>query len=408
MLETLGREFESSSVSEALPANVTAFRRAVFAGFVAAGAFTVLLGPILPVLTARWSLNGSQAGLFFAAQFTGALLGVGAFSLLPRRYSYRFPLAIGYALMGTGMILLRSPELRMAQLGIFAAGFANGLVTPASNLAIAMESPVERAGRLNLLNFTWGFGAVGCPFLVAFAERLHNLNLFFLLFGATLVFLAVLFVSLRRPSVPLGDTPSTKMERPRASRSLVLVLGCFGALFFLEVGAESSFGGWAASFASEIAKAPATTVALMPSFFWGTMFIGRASATALLRRVSEKRVIFSCMSLVLCSSLILLVARQTAILALAIAIAGFGCSAIFPTLLAWVSHSVDESSAGLRALPFAAAYCGGAILPWLVGAASVRLGSLRAGFLFVVAAAAIMLLLSALLHRAIPQAAAVA
>jgi len=124
------------------------------------------------------------------------------------------------------------------------------------------------------------------------------------------------------------------MERPRASRSLVLVLGCFGALFFLEVGAESSFGGWAASFASEIAKAPATTVALMPSFFWGTMFIGRASATALLRRVSEKRVIFSCMSLVLCSSLILLVARQTAILALAIAIAGFGCSAIFPTLLA--------------------------------------------------------------------------
>ena len=69
---------------------------------------------------------------------------------------------------------------------------------------------------------------------------------------------------------------------------------------------------------------------------------------------------------------------------------------------------MDESSAGLRALPFAAAYCGGAILPWLVGAASVRLGSLRAGFLFVVAAAAIMLLLSALLHRAIPQAAAVA
>jgi fucose permease len=43
----------------------------VHSGFIVAGAVTIILGPILPILIARWSLSDERAGLFFTLQFCG-------------------------------------------------------------------------------------------------------------------------------------------------------------------------------------------------------------------------------------------------------------------------------------------------------------------------------------------------
>ena len=119
----------------ALPA--APLRRLVFAGFVLTGVITTILGPILPYLSARWSLNDSQAGFFFTAQFLGSLSGVGAFSLFSRRLGMRAVLLAGYLLMIAGVALLGSPAHPVALLGMFLAGVSLGLVITASNLMVA-------------------------------------------------------------------------------------------------------------------------------------------------------------------------------------------------------------------------------------------------------------------------------
>src|SRR5256885_14980523 len=46
------------------------------AGFVLTGVVNTMVGPLLPVLSARWALNDAHAGYLFTAQFSGSMLGV--------------------------------------------------------------------------------------------------------------------------------------------------------------------------------------------------------------------------------------------------------------------------------------------------------------------------------------------
>src|SRR5205823_5406677 len=59
-----------------------------------------------------------------------------------------------------------------------------------------------------------------------------------------------------------------------------------GAVFFLYVGSEASFGGWIASYAKRAIPGETSWI-LTPSFFWASLLFGRSIAPALLRRVPE-------------------------------------------------------------------------------------------------------------------------
>jgi len=54
-------------------------RKLILAGqiaFLPTGILTTLLGPMLPILIARWAMNDTQAGNLFLVQFLGMLVGV--------------------------------------------------------------------------------------------------------------------------------------------------------------------------------------------------------------------------------------------------------------------------------------------------------------------------------------------
>lgn len=371
----------------------------MFAGFVGNGVFTVILGPTLPALSAQWSLTNSQAGFFFTGQFLGSLLGVGAYSLLARRFGYRAALILGYALMGLGVAFLGAPSYRLAIFGIATAGFGYGLVTPASNLAVATGEPASRAALLNLLNFTWGIGAVSCPFLVGLAEHRHHLHFFFGGLTAALVLFALSFVIIEvPPAVSAAGSPGRHLRAP-LSRKLAATLAIFIPLFFLYVGVETSFSGWVSSVAQEMSGLRGSLAALMPSFFLGTLVLGRASAAAILRVLTEKTVVLTGLALSFAGSLLWIGAHDTIMLAIGVALGGAGCSTIFPILVAWLTKFIDDSAAGWRSVAFAAASFGGAVLPKLVGVVATRFGGLRAGFPLVSLSIAVMILLTVLLHR---------
>ena len=70
-------------------------------------------------------------------------------------------------------------------------GVGHGMTTPVANLLIAEINPTRKAAALNLLNSSWGVGAMGCPFLVAAAQKMGQVTP--LLYGMTgaLLLLAV-------------------------------------------------------------------------------------------------------------------------------------------------------------------------------------------------------------------------
>src|ERR1700674_324195 len=167
----------------------------LFAGFVLSGIATTIVGPMLPVFIRRWGLDDGQAGLFSSIQFLAALGGTLASSVIASWYGYRPALVLGYALMGGGLACLNADTHALALAATAAFGLGYGLITPGTNLYVAEAGGARSASLLNLLNFTWGAGAMACSPLIAMAlrnNRLPGLLISYAIFGALLA-LALLF-----------------------------------------------------------------------------------------------------------------------------------------------------------------------------------------------------------------------
>jgi fucose permease len=143
----------------------------LFAGFVLSGIATTIVGPMLPVFIRRWGLDDGQAGLFSSIQFLAALGGTLASSAIASWYGYRPALVMGYALMGGGLACLNADTHALALAATTAFGLGYGLITPGTNLFVAELGGTKSASLLNLLNFTWGAGAMACSPLIALALR---------------------------------------------------------------------------------------------------------------------------------------------------------------------------------------------------------------------------------------------
>ena len=361
---------------------------------------TVLPGPLLPVMAAKWGLPDIQSGAFFAAEFAASTVGA-IFS--PHRLRRNLP--SGYASVAAGVLLLSiasqvarpSPGHALA-LGAFALiGLGIGLSVTATNLYVGSAAEEtrrgERARGLSIVNLWWGIGAVACPWLIAGTERGGWLRL---LLGLVALSAAFMFIVLS-PQLRVTEVQPRIAARASLARDAGLLL-FFAILLFLYVGVENTVGGWITTYAHRFSGLSLEDASLLVSLFWIALLIGRALGSAALRRVPERAVLLPSLALALAAIAVLLVPHTTGVVLTAVALAGAGFGPVFPIgvarLLARVS---DHRNTGWV---FAMCASGGAVLPWLTGVVSTRSGSLRLGFAVPVAAVAAILVL-ALMENAI-------
>jgi len=359
-------------------ASAKALTFAAYASFVPIGIATVLLGPMLPVLSARWSLNYSQAGTLFTVQYLASTLAVALSGALVSRWGFRFAIKAGLLLMSAGVgLLLAGPKM----LGVFciaAYGGGLGIAVPAANLLVAEVNPSRRSAALNLLNFCWSAGAVSCPILVASAAKTHRFSLFltavagFALLVA--IGIAVMPSSIVEPSGSRDASGKAGAEIPWTHSVLWIV----AALFFLYVGVENGFGGWVASYAKSLDLTP--TLALMtPSFFHAALMLGRWVAPLLLRTIDEIRLAQAGL-LVACAGMTGLVLSHGLQGVVASAcLAGLGLSCVYPITISLLSREFGSAPARLGSFMFTLSNIGGGLLPWMVGVSSTHFLSLKAG-----------------------------
>src|SRR5713226_3523899 len=134
------RSLSNRSSSNRSSSSSSSNRKLILAGqiaFLPTGILQTLLGPMLPILIARWALNDTQAGNLFLVQFLASLAGVQLSGLLLTRWGYRPAFLSGLLLMACGVstLLLGSSALGMAAVAAYGLGL--GLVVPSDNLLIA-------------------------------------------------------------------------------------------------------------------------------------------------------------------------------------------------------------------------------------------------------------------------------
>jgi FHS family glucose/mannose:H+ symporter-like MFS transporter len=360
------------------PISSKALTLAAYASFVPIGIATVLLGPMLPTLSARWSLNYSQAGALFTAQYLASTLAVALSGALVSRWGFRFAIKTGLLLMSAGVGLLLTGPKALGILCIGAYGGGLGLAVPAANLLVAEVNPGRRSATLNLLNFCWSAGAVSCPFLVAAAAKSHQVPAFlaavagFALLVATGI--AVMPSSIVEPS-PKDADRKTGPAIPW-THSAVLILA---ALFFLYVGVENGFGGWVASYAKSLGNLTPAMSLMTPSFFYAALMLGRWIAPLLLRSIDEIRLVQAGLLLACAGMAGLVLSNGLRGVVWSACLAGLGLSCVYPITISLLSREFGPASTRLGSLMFTMSNIGGGLLPWMVGVSSNHFDSLKAG-----------------------------
>ncbi|MGH9509258.1 MAG: MFS transporter [Terriglobales bacterium] len=375
--------------------------RLIHAAFVLTGVVTTLLGPILPVLTARWSLNDAQAGYLFAAQFLGSMAGVALSSFLVPRRGYQRSLVVGLATMAGGVGTLAIGGWSLGLASVFGYGIGLGITIPTANLFIAGANPGRRAAALNLLNLAWGVGAISWPALASFffdrdQFRAPLLGLSLALGAASIGIAYVPFVLAERGIKQARSLP--KLDGPR-TRQLALLLG---ALFFLYVGTENALGGWVASYAERFGNAPRSGWMLTPSAFWGALLLGRAAAPSVLRHLSESAHGLAGLVMATLGVSVLLITDAFPVMITGAALAGFGLAPVFPFAVSILSEHYGSLATRVGGAAFAMGGLGGATLPWLVGFQSAQWGSLKTGLLVPLVATLAMIGLHLCSGRVLP------
>jgi fucose permease len=362
------------------------------AAFVPTGIVTVLLGPALPTLSARWSMNDAQAGQFFTVQFLASLGGNVLSGMLVQRFGYRVVLLAGLLCMAMGaMGLPLSAYHWMGVAAVACYGVGLGLVIPTCNLLVAEVNPTRRAAAVSLLNFSWSVGAVACPFLLAPFQRAGHLNWFF--YGLS-VFILLVAASLARVGLPggVGDDrgPSLRavLKLLRAPAAIAL-----GAMFFVYVGIENSVGGWLASYAKRVVDGAGTMWVTAPSYFYGGLLAGRGLAPPLLRRVSEANVVRACVAIALLGVAALLGSGSLAAIFVSATLIGLGLAVVYPITIALLSSAFGAHATRLGSVMFMLASLGAAVMPWTVGVTSTMTSSLRVGMSIPLVGCAVLLAL---------------
>jgi len=327
--------------------------------FVATGVGVMLLGALAPAL--QLHQNDAQIGSLLAAQFTGQVVGALLVGRTPYR-SLQFGLFLA-ALSATAIGLMHTPWWPV----LFVYGLGMGITMTATNIAAGMETSVqERVSRLEMLNAVWPLGAMCAPLLIR-ARPDPGMRLY--LCVAALVMLGLVWASLRPNGVMDTKTIETNKQMSFAWNLILLcVLG------LLAVGVETAVSNWSSLFGMRYF--PGTrAITLAPVVFWLGMLTGRSLAS----RLSESVAWFP---LMLMSSLVAAAAitvtsfsNSSAMLV----VATFACAVcvgpLYPAVLGQCVMLPGKN------LVFFAAGVGSAIVPWLLGAFSTAIASLRIAFL---------------------------
>ena len=375
-----------------ISANAKPVKVLLHAIFFLAGIATVFIGPVLPVMINRFSLNDLEAGYIFPAQFAGSVIGTYLTTYFGRRGKFLPAVMIGCFLMATGMLLVNANGFAACLVGFGINGLGVGLTLPAINLIVLETAEGNSAAALSILNFCWGAGAIVCkPFIDQVGDPGS-------IAFPTLI-LAVLFTGL---GVMLVIAPSQIMDAERRENGLeqadikiwVMPLAWMIAAFnFIHVGFETAIGGWLTAYSDRTDPSRAADLFSPFVFYFGFLVLGRAIIPLFLRQLSENAVMISSLVVIFCGLLVTLSAASTTQLSVGAAIAGFGTSTVFPTSISRFGRIFGPGSSRHATPLFLAGTIGGAVVSWLIGFLSNQMASLRLAMYVLVVSVALLLVL---------------
>ena len=325
-----------------------------FLAFVLIGLEQGILGLFVAELGAQLRRSPEELGLFFALHGVGSAIVTGSALIgwLEERNNKRIAMA-SLALSAGGFLVVfgESWILKLVAAPFLGIGF--GGLSMSFNTLFVTHFSQKNAGLLNVLNATYGLGAVAAPWLVSTG-----------MYSGTEVFLAIVVLSLlvmigawgiddRVPS----NLPTIASEDGGTSSVAPLLITAFLILFL-----EAGLTYWMPSLLAETSENELTGASYMAAFF-GWFVVVRLGAAALASWITTLGFALIGLGGVFASLLLV----NTGFIPLSeTSFIGAFMGLIFPNAYAWMLMTGHGGTA-LGAKLLLSAITGATIGPWLLG-----------------------------------------
>lgn len=366
------------------------------AGFLLIGIITVVLGQILPTLSARLSLNDLNSGYLFTAQFAGSLTGTLFYNRAIKKFGFLKMLFGGFCLLALGCAGLNINSWLWCLAAVYFYGAGIGLTIPAINLLVAEIAGENPSSALNTINFFWGVGAILCKPFIDFLKSPESIFLPTMLLSSSFLLIGAA-IKLSNYEENYGEEENfSAASQPIWTTGAAWLIAIFS---FIHIGIESSVGGWLTTFESRLTQNSSEGLLSAAFVFFFLMVLGRGVAPLFFRFLTENRVLFG--SVLIMTAGIILILRAESFLSLNIgaAILGFGTSAVYPTNLSRFTKIFGQKAIHKATPLFVFGSLGGAFITWVVGFTSNSFGNLRSGFVVVLICCFLLIILQTILSN---------
>lgn len=381
----------------------------LFAAFVLFGTSVTVIGAALPRVLADFAWDYLAAGAVIAAGSLGYFISAYLAGRLIDRIGFRASMALGLALDALGLLLFAATSSATLNACLyFLIGVGQGFIEVAVNWSIVKMAPNASGRPMSLMHGAFSIGAVAGPLAMGalIAWAVPWVVAYRIIGGLFLVLLAALGL------IPVrgleGSAGAQQHHRAELYREPTFWLGFL--VLMLYVGVEMGLSNWMGEYFVTALGATAAAGAFAVSVFWGGLLAGRFGVP-LFARGSHQGAVLNVLGAVLVVSTVTLALLGfiggIPVAFVASAVAGFGCSCIYPVSMSLVGEAFPDAQGEAMGVASAGGGLGAFLFP-LATAYVARSWGIRASYVaFIPGALAVLgagiLLASAAHRRALKQ-----
>lgn len=335
------------------------------------GVTIVTLGSVASALREKFGLNNYQAGTLFSILPIGLLAGSLIFGPIADRYGYKnlISLAMLGVFLGFEGIAFTG-DLNALRAFVFLFGFSGGIINGAANAVVVDVSDEHKGPNLQILGIFFGLGALGMPlamgFLLRWFKPLQVLNTVALIsLMAAIFYRFIIFPPAKRQEGGI-NVEWNKLLRP------VLLLISF--YLFFQSSLESIITNWTTTFIGSKGIMTESAALFALSIHMIGMVAMRVLTGTVLRDLSQVRVLWICLALLVVGLLLMQFAGTTPMMYAGLFLAGAGLSGGFPVMLGFVGHFYTQMSATAISFVFVIALTGNMLVNYVTGIILQRMG----------------------------------
>ncbi|SFK47822.1 Fucose permease [Porphyromonadaceae bacterium KH3CP3RA] len=337
------------------------------------GVAFIVMGAVLPSLTATYSLDAVGSSSLVSLLPVGVLAGSLLFGVIVDRYGYKLLLVVStlFTLLGIqGLSFFEN--LNILRICIFLIGLGGGMLNGSTNaLASDISNDRERGSRLSILGVCYGIGALGVPLLLGMLSKTYNYQFILQCTGLVMLLSVLYFIAIKFPESKIKQGFPFKQAIRLIKEPLLLIMGFF---LFFQSGIEGLTNNWTTSYLDGRTAIGSAEAVLSLTFFVLGMTISRLILSYLLRILKHEYILLGGIMTAIIGIIILDYAYNLQLTAISLFIVGSGLAAGFPVIISYIGTAYKTISGTAIGLAMFIALTGNTLLNFTMGFISETFG----------------------------------